>query len=77
MKESSRIKLSKDKEDEMVSAIRNYFHKERSEELGHLAASMILDFIVKELAPEFYNQGVMDSYRFLGERLDDMQSLLI
>lgn len=52
------IKLTKEKRDKMVSSIKNFFHEEREEELGDLAANLILDFIIEELAPEFYNQGV-------------------
>ncbi|NLX48260.1 MAG: DUF2164 domain-containing protein, partial [Euryarchaeota archaeon] len=51
--------------------------EERGEEIGHLAAGMILDFIVEELAPEFYNQGVQDSCAYMNERVEDMQSLLL
>jgi len=77
MKEANRIKLTKEKKEEMVMAIKAYFLKEREEEIGHLAASMILDFIIEKLAPEFYNQGIMDSYKYMSDRIEDIQSLLM
>ncbi|MCG7845266.1 MAG: DUF2164 domain-containing protein [Methanomassiliicoccales archaeon] len=60
----------------MISEIKTYFKKERDEDIGHLASGMILDFIIDKLASEFYNQGVMDSHKYLSERIDDVQSLL-
>jgi uncharacterized protein (DUF2164 family) len=77
MKEKSRIELTKEKKAGMVSAIQGYFLKEREEELGSLAADLILNFIIKELAPEFYNQGVYDSYRYMAERTEDLLSIQI
>ena len=70
-----KIKLNKEKRDLMVLAIQKYFLKERDEELGNLAAATILDFFINELATEFYNQGVYDSYIYLNERLEDVLSI--
>ena len=36
------IKLSKEAREDMISSIKNYFEKERDEELGDLAAGLIL-----------------------------------
>lgn len=44
-----------------------YFLNERDDDLGDLAASLILDFFMEKLAPEFYNQGVYDSYKYMSE----------
>ncbi|ARC86651.1 MULTISPECIES: DUF2164 domain-containing protein [Clostridium] len=69
---NSKIKLSKEKREEMISKIKNYFLEEREEELGDLACGMILDFIIEELSSEFYNQGVYDSYKFMNDRIEDL-----
>lgn len=61
----------------MIDLIKSYFQKERDEELGDLSAMMILDFFIKELAPEFYNQGVADSYTYLNDKIEDLFSLQI
>ncbi|AZV57533.1 DUF2164 domain-containing protein [Clostridium sp. AWRP] len=73
----NKIKLSKEKKQEMISTIKDYFLNERDEELGDLASSLILDFIVEELAPEFYNQGVYDCYKYIADRNEDLLSLQI
>ncbi len=75
MKNSNNIKLEKEKKDAMLSAIKNYFLKERGEEIGDLAAVLILDFIIEDLAPEFYNQGVYDSFRYMENQVEDLLSL--
>ena len=70
-----KIKLTKEKREDMISSIKTYFLKERNEELGDLGSGFILDFVIEKLAPEFYNQGVYDSYKFMGERMEDMLSI--
>ena len=77
MVDKSRIKLTKEKREDMISAIKYYFDKERDEELGDLASNMILDFIIKELAPEFYNQGVTDSQKYMSDRVEELLSIQI
>jgi len=77
VKDKDRIKLTKEKREDMISAIKYYFLKEREEELGDLAAGMLLDFIIKDLAPEFYNQGVYDSQKYMNDRVEDLLSIQI
>ncbi|WP_017413794.1 DUF2164 domain-containing protein [Clostridium tunisiense] len=69
---SNKIKLSKEKRDAMISQVKEYFYNEREEELGDLAAGLIVDFITEKFAPEFYNQGVFDSYVYMNDRVEDL-----
>jgi uncharacterized protein (DUF2164 family) len=73
----ARLKLSKEKRGDMLSAIEEYFRVERGEELGDLAQGLILDFFIEKLASEFYNLGVEDAYRYMGERLEDLLAIQI
>ncbi len=75
MKNKNTINVSKEKRDDMVSAIQNYFLTEREEEIGDLAAGFMLTFIMEELAPEFYNQGVYDSYVCMRDMTEDLLSI--
>jgi uncharacterized protein (DUF2164 family) len=70
-----KIVLSKEQRTDMISAIKRYFKQERGEEIGDLASGLILDFVIEELAPEFYNLGVHDSYRFMESRIEDLMSI--
>jgi uncharacterized protein (DUF2164 family) len=75
MKKKSKIELPKEKRDEMILKIKNFFLNERDEELGDLASIMIFEFITEELSAEFYNQGVYDSYKYMNDRCEDLLSI--
>lgn len=69
---NNKIKLSKEKRQDMISAIQTYFLNERNDKLGDLASSLLLDFFIEKLAPEFYNQGIYDSYKYMTDRIEDL-----
>ncbi len=71
------MNLSNEKKQEMVNAIKEYFFNERNQEIGDLAATLILDFFIEELAPVFYNQGVYDAYQFMNGKLEDLFEIQI
>jgi len=75
MKNENGIKLSKERRDEMIVEIQNYFSKERDEEIGILCAGMVLDFIVEKLAPDFYNQGVYDVHQYMKDAAEDLLAI--
>ena len=75
MRNEKTISLTKVKRDEMIFTIKHYFLKEREEEIGDLRAGLMLDFILEELAPEFYNQGVSDSYTYMQDTIEDLLSI--
>jgi uncharacterized protein (DUF2164 family) len=72
MNKKNGIKIDKEKREGMISSIKSFFLDERDEDLGDLASSLILDFIIDELAPAFYNQGVEDSYKYMSDKLEDL-----
>lgn len=59
----------------MMEEIKRYFLEERGEELGDLAALLMLEFFADKLAPQFYNYGVQDAHEFLSQRLEDIFEL--
>ena len=67
-----KIALTKEKRDYMISEIKTYFLNERDEDLGDLAAGLILDFFIEKIATEFYNQGVYDSYNYMNDKIEDL-----
>ncbi|MDF2882156.1 MAG: hypothetical protein K0R54_2713 [Clostridiaceae bacterium] len=70
MNKKNKIELPKEKKDEMILKIKNYFLNERDEEIGDLASIMIFEFIIEELSAEFYNQGV-----YMNDRCEDLLSI--
>jgi len=77
MRNKEKIILTQENKSAMCEAIKRYFLNERDEDLGDLAAGLILKFIVDELAPEFYNQGIYDAHRYINERAEDLLTLQI
>lgn len=75
MKNKVPVKVTRERRREMIAEIKNFFSKEREEEIGDLAAGIILDFILEKIAPELYNQGVDDSYRYIKEAAEDLLSI--
>ncbi len=75
MKNNVPVKVTKERRREMIAEIKNFFSKEREEEIGDLAAGIILDFILEKIAPELYNQGVDDSYKYIKDAAEDLLSI--
>ncbi|NLT38738.1 MAG: DUF2164 domain-containing protein [Methanomassiliicoccus sp.] len=75
MRKVHKITIEKEERERLVSKIKSYFLNVREEEIGDLAAGLLLDFIIDELAPTFYNQGVRDSYSFMNERVEDLLNI--
>ncbi|MFA5269138.1 MAG: DUF2164 domain-containing protein [Methanoregula sp.] len=75
MKKENLLTLTKERRDGLISEIKNYFSKEREEELGDLAAGLILDFMIEKIGPEFYNQGVSDSHKYMHDAAEDLLSI--
>lgn len=69
---NNKIELDKNKKDYMIGAIKKYFLNEREEDLGDLAATLILDFFIEKLGPEIYNQAIQDAYMYMNEKIQDL-----
>ena len=75
MKKQPAIIVPKEKREEMLAAIQQYYSEAQGEEIGDLKATLLLDFVTEHLAPGFYNQGVSDACRFMNEMVEDVLSL--
>jgi len=75
MRNENAITITRERRNDMISEIKHYFSKEREEEIGDLAAGLFLDFIIEKIAPEFYNQGVYDSHKYLQDSVEDLLSI--
>jgi uncharacterized protein (DUF2164 family) len=63
------IKIPRDEKEVLIEKVQHYFQVERGEEVGSIAAEMLLDFILKEGAPYIYNQAIHDARKVLQERI--------
>jgi uncharacterized protein (DUF2164 family) len=67
--------VDEDAKRRMIGEIQAYFLDERGEELGDLAALLMLEFFADKLAPQFYNYGIQDAHEFMSQRLEDIFEL--
>ncbi len=65
--------LSKDERRVVTREIILYFKKERSEDIGMIAAEAFLDLFLQQCALSLYNKGVDDAENFLKKRFEDLQ----
>ncbi|TCL62775.1 uncharacterized protein (DUF2164 family) [Hydrogenispora ethanolica] len=70
-----KIQLSKEQRAAMQKCIQEYFFTVRDEEIGDLAALLLLDFVTEKLGPVYYNQGVQDCVALMKDKLDDLYGL--
>ena len=70
------IELDKERKERVVRAIQSYFAEKLDQEIGHLAAELLLEFIVKRVRPAIYNQAVKDAQAFLQDKLMDLDGVL-
>ena len=61
----------------MLTEIKQYYLRERDEEIGDLYAALLLDFFAAKLAPIFYNLGINDAKAMLLDKLEDLHGLEI
>jgi len=77
MSKSKQWELSKEINDKAIEAIKKFYKKEKNEEIGDLAAIILMEFIKDRIAPIFYNQGIQDAIAYMNENIEDMYSLEI
>ncbi len=68
-----RIQLSAERRAQVTSALKDYFAREFDEPLSDFRAEALLDFLMTELGPPVYNQGVRDASSFMQEKLADIE----
>lgn len=68
-----RIQLSPQRRTALIRSLRTYFEEEFDETLSDFRAEGLLDFLVKELGPPVYNQGVRDAHAYIQEKLGDLE----
>lgn len=66
--------LSPERKKEVISLIQAYFHEEREEELGELAAELIFEFFEKQLGSLIYNQAIDDVRVWFSQKLPYLEA---
>ncbi len=66
------IELTPPETEQSIHSLKKYFAEEGGESIGDLRAKLLLDYILKEIAPLAYNRGVQDADEFFRKRLEDL-----
>jgi len=69
------IKLTLDQQKAAIEELKRYYQTEKEEEINDLAATLLLDFILKNIGPYIYNQAIKDAHHFMGEKVEELFSL--
>jgi uncharacterized protein (DUF2164 family) len=66
------IELSQQERDEAMQSLKRYFAEEMEDELSDLRARLLLDYVLKEIAPLGYNCGIRDAEAAFRKHLEDL-----
>jgi uncharacterized protein (DUF2164 family) len=66
------VELSKEAHAEAVASIQRYFRENLPEEVGDLAAGLLLNFFIEEIGPAIYNQAVADAQPRMERHVSDL-----
>lgn len=66
------IELTKEETADLVPSIQQYIEEEFDTEIGELKAKLLLEYVLKEIAPYAYNQGVKDAEKYFREKIEDL-----
>lgn len=64
--------VPKEKRKVYIDAIIGFFHTERGEEIGVVAAEEVLDFFIEKIGPAVYNRALEDAKAAASGNLDEL-----
>ena len=67
------ISISDSTRKQATASIKRYFAEELDQDIGDLKAGLVLEFILKEIAPTVYNAAIGDAQTFLRDRVADLE----
>lgn len=66
------ITLSDDAQQQAIASLKRYLAEELDQHVGDLKAGLLLEFILKEIAPSVYNAAIADAQTYLRDRVADL-----
>jgi uncharacterized protein (DUF2164 family) len=69
------ITLSPETTKRLHESIKRYFDEQFEAEIGDLKTTMLLDFVLKEIAPTIYNRAIADAQKYFEARLVDLEGV--
>ena len=69
------ITVPPDTRKRFLDSIKRYAKENLEQEVGDLQAGLLLEFVLKEIAPTVYNQAIADAQAYMRGRLDDLEGV--
>lgn len=66
------IKLESNVEARGLASIKRYFRERLDDDIGDLKASLLLEFVLKEVGPSIYNRAVADAQAKIQDAVMDL-----
>lgn len=70
----SRVQLTDERRGRIIGELQGYFADSFDEDLSQFRAEGLLDFVLAQVGPAAYNQGVRDACAHLQEKLIDLEA---
>lgn len=70
------IKLQPDTEKYLLSSIKRFAAEYLDADIGDLKASLFLEFCIREIGPNIYNQAIADAQSYMQEKAADLGGTL-
>ena len=69
------IRIEAEKRRRIETSIKRYVAENFAEEIGDLKAGLMLEFVLKEIAPTIYNQAIADAQTYFQARVADLEGV--
>jgi uncharacterized protein (DUF2164 family) len=67
------LKMPREQKMQIISLVQRYFREERDEEIGDLAAELLMDFMIKQIGPFIYNLAINDVQSILSQKMASLE----
>jgi uncharacterized protein (DUF2164 family) len=69
------ITLQPDTARRLEASIKRYFAEQLNQDIGDLKATLLLDFVLKEIGPSIYNKAIGDAQAYFQARVADLDGV--
>lgn len=67
------ITLTREEKNKLINEIQDFFHEERNEEIGIIAAETVLEFFLENLGTFMYNKSLDEAKTWFCKRMEDIE----
>jgi len=69
-----RIKLDDERKNRIVGALMAFSASEFDEKISEFRATALVDFMLRQIGPSQYNQGVADARKYMAEKIEELDT---